>query len=301
LTQSNSFFAPGKDWTERCIRRHGSGVRSCPARTTDRSFLRSHEPGSPWRVYLEQIERVLPHLGRLAGAVETLRRPKRIMIVDVPIETDGGRMAHFEGYRVQHNLSRGPGKGGVRYHPDVGLDEVMALAAWMTIKTQPTTCPSAAPRAACASIRDLVHEGTRAAHAALYQRDQHDHRPGQDIPAPDVNTNEQTMAWMMDTYSMNVGHTTTGVVTGKPLALGGSLGRNRATGQGVFYIAAKPAGVWPFPSPGARCDPGLRQRGPAGGRAVRRARRPGDRGAGRLWHAVRRTRPGHSRAGAGRR
>src|SRR5512147_2421682 len=94
----------------------------------------SSESGSPWRVYLEQIERVLPHLGALAQAAETLRRPKRALIVDVPIESDNGRMIHFEGYRVQHNLSRGPGKGGIRYHPGVTLEEVMALAAWMTIK-----------------------------------------------------------------------------------------------------------------------------------------------------------------------
>ncbi len=101
----------------------------------------SSESGSPWRVYLEQIERVLPHLGALAGAAETLRRPKRVLIVDVPIETDDGRMVHFEGYRVQHNLSRGPGKGGIRYHPGVGLDEEMALAAWMTIKHPAVNLP----------------------------------------------------------------------------------------------------------------------------------------------------------------
>ena len=98
-------------------------------------------PDSPWRVYLEQIERVRPHLGRLEGAIETLRHPKRVMIVDVPIETDDGRMVHFEGYRVQHNLARGPGKGGLRYHPDAGLDEVMALAAWMTIKNAANNLP----------------------------------------------------------------------------------------------------------------------------------------------------------------
>ena len=193
---------------------------------------------SPWRVYLEQIERVRPHLGRLEAAIDTLRRPKLAMIVDVPIETDDGRMAHFEGYRVQHNLSRGPGKGGVRYHPDVGLDEVMALAAWMTIKNAANNLPFGGAKGgvrvdpkllSAKELERLTRRYTSEINVII--------GPDKDIPAPDVNTNEQIMAWMMDTYSMNVGHTATGVVTGKPLALGGSLGRNRATGQGVFFIA----------------------------------------------------------------
>src|SRR5690606_12244787 len=98
-------------------------------------------PGSPWDTYLAQIEQVTPHLGPLARWVETLRRPKRSLIVDIPIEMDNGEVAHFEGYRVQHNLSRGPGKGGVRYHPDVTLEEVLALAAWMTIKNAAVNIP----------------------------------------------------------------------------------------------------------------------------------------------------------------
>jgi glutamate dehydrogenase (NAD(P)+) len=224
----------------------------CQNPPTGLSFA-SHAPGSPWRVYLEQIERVLPHLGRLAEAVETLRRPKRIMIVDVPIETDDGRMVHFEGYRVQHNLSRGPGKGGVRYHPDVGLDEVMALAGWMTIKNAANNLPFGGakggvrvdPRTlSMKELERLTRRYTSEINMII--------GPDKDIPAPDVNTNEQTMAWMMDTYSMNVGHTTTGVVTGKPLALGGSLGRNRATGQGVFFIARETGRRLGIPISGAR-------------------------------------------------
>jgi glutamate dehydrogenase (NAD(P)+) len=97
--------------------------------------------GSPWHTYLAQIERVVPYLGRLAFWIETLKRPKRALIVDVPIELDNGKVAHFEGFRVQHNLSRGPGKGGVRYHPDVTLEEVMALAGWMTIKNAAVNLP----------------------------------------------------------------------------------------------------------------------------------------------------------------
>ena len=213
----------------------------------------SAQPGSPWRVYLEQIERVLPHLGPLAEAVETLRRPKRVLIVDVPIETDDGRMAHFEGYRVQHNLSRGPGKGGIRYHPDVGLDEVMALAAWMTIKNAAVNLPFGGakggvrvdPRTlSLKELERLTRRFTSEINMII--------GPDKDIPAPDVNTNEQIMAWMMDTYSMNVGHTATGVVTGKPLALGGSVGRNRATGQGVFFIARETGRRLGIPIQGAR-------------------------------------------------
>src|SRR5207237_5227523 len=107
---------------------------SPPAATT--SYLSYLTPAatSPWHTYLSQVDRVLPYLGRLARWSETLKRPKRALIVDVPIEMDDGSVDHFEGYRVQHNLSRGPGKGGVRYHPDVNLEEVMALSAWMTIK-----------------------------------------------------------------------------------------------------------------------------------------------------------------------
>ena len=98
-------------------------------------------PNSPWGTYLSQVDRVVPCLGPLARWVETLRRPKRALIVDVPIELDNGDVAHFEGYRVQHNLSRGPGKGGVRYHPDVTLEEVMALSAWMTVKCAAVNLP----------------------------------------------------------------------------------------------------------------------------------------------------------------
>ena len=213
----------------------------------------SADPASPWRVYLEQIDRVLPHLGRLADAAETLRRPKRVMIVDVPIETDDGLMVHFEGYRVQHNLSRGPGKGGLRYHPEVGLDEVMALAAWMTIKNAANNLPFGGakggvrvdPRAlSVKELERLTRRYTSEINMII--------GPDKDIAAPDVNTNEQIMAWVMDTYSMNVGHTATGVVTGKPLALGGSLGRNRATGQGVFFIAREAGRRLHIPIEGAR-------------------------------------------------
>lgn len=199
-------------------------------------------PGGPWETYLDQIERVIPYLGPLARWAETLRRPKRCLVVDVPIEMDDGRVMHFEGFRVQHNLSRGPGKGGVRYHPDVTLEEVMALAAWMTIKNAAVNLPYGGAKGgvrcdpAGLSPKELERLTRRyTSEIGLIIG------PQQDIPAPDVNTNAQVMAWMMDTYSANVGATTTGVVTGKPIPLGGSLGRVKATGRGVFVVGRETA------------------------------------------------------------
>ena len=192
---------------------------------------------SPWGTYLSQIDAVEPYLGKLARWVETLRRPKRALIVDIPIELDNGTIAHFEGYRVQHSLTRGPGKGGVRYHPDVTLEEVMALSAWMTVKNAAVNLPYGGAKGGIRldpkslSLKEL-EKVTRRYTSEIGMII----GPTQDIPAPDVNTNGQIMAWMMDTYSMNVGATATGVVTGKPIALGGSLGRVAATGRGVFVV-----------------------------------------------------------------
>jgi len=192
-----------------------------------------------WATYLVQVDRVLPYLGDLSRWVDILRRPRRTLIVDVPLEMDDGRIEHFEGYRVQHNLARGPGKGGVRYHPDVNLEEVMALSAWMTVKTAAVNVPFGGAKGGIRLDPTRLSRGelervTRrytAEIAALIG-------PHTDIPAPDVNTDGQVMAWMMDTYSMKTGFTVPGVVTGKPIQLGGSEGRVEATGRGVF--------VWPF-------------------------------------------------------
>ncbi|MBN8505544.1 MAG: Glu/Leu/Phe/Val dehydrogenase [Burkholderiales bacterium] len=192
---------------------------------------------SPWGTYLSQIDAVEPYLGRLSRWVETLRRPKRALIVDIPIELDNGTVAHFEGYRVQHSLTRGPGKGGVRYHPDVTLEEVMALSGWMTIKNAAVNLPYGGAKGGIRvepkmlsqkELEKLTRRYTSEIGLII--------GPNQDIPAPDVNTNGKIMAWMMDTYSMNVGATSTGVVTGKPIELGGSLGRVAATGRGVFVV-----------------------------------------------------------------
>jgi glutamate dehydrogenase (NAD(P)+) len=205
------------------------------------SYIDPLHPG-PWGIYLEQIDRVTPYLGHLSRWVETLKRPKRILVVDVPIELDNGSVAHFEGYRVQHNMSRGPGKGGVRFHQDVTLSEVMALSAWMSVKNAAVNLPFGGAKG---GIRVDPRTLSRGELERLTRRYTSEIGlvigPTRDIPAPDVNTNEQIMAWMMDTYSMNEGATATGVVTGKPLALGGSLGRKEATGRGVFTVGEEAA------------------------------------------------------------
>ncbi len=216
------------------------------------SYLPKDDLG-PWEIYLEQVDRVTPYLGKLAYWVETLKRPKRILIVDVPIHLDDGSVAHFEGYRVQHNTSRGPGKGGIRYHQDVTLSEVMALSAWMTIKNAAVNVPYGGAKG---GIRVDPRKLSRDENERMTRRFTSEINfligPDKDIPAPDVNTNELTMAWMMDTYSMNQGRTATGVVTGKPIALGGSLGRRDATGRGVFVAGAEAAKRLNIPLEGAR-------------------------------------------------
>jgi glutamate dehydrogenase (NAD(P)+) len=216
------------------------------------SYLTPHGIG-PWGDYLEQIDRVTPHLGKLARWVETMKRPKRILVVDVPIERDDGSIAHFEGYRVQHNLSRGPGKGGVRFHQDVTLSEVMALSAWMTVKNAAVNVPYGGAKGgirvdpktlSMAELQRVTRRYTSEINFII--------GPNKDIPAPDVNTNEQVMAWMMDTYSMNQGSTASGVVTGKPISLGGSLGRHEATGRGVFVVGCEAAAKRGLEIQGAR-------------------------------------------------
>lgn len=188
-----------------------------------------------WDNFLEQCRRVEPHLGHLARWMETLRRPRRALTVDVPVRMDDGRIEHFEGFRVHHNTSRGPAKGGLRFHPEATLSEVTALSAWMTIKTALVNVPFGGGKGAvrvdpARLSRPELERLTRryTAEIALMIG------PDRDIPAPDVNTNAQVMAWMMDTYSTVAGTLSTGVVTGKPISLGGSLGREAATGQGVY-------------------------------------------------------------------
>ncbi len=165
-----------------------------------------------------------------------IKYPERVLTVSVPVRLDDGHIHRFEAYRVQHSSVRGPGKGGIRYHPNVTLDEVKALATWMTWKCAVVNIPFGGAKGGVTcdpkhlSQHELEHITRRYTSAILPLIG-----PDKDIPAPDVYTNSQTMAWIMDTYSMTKGFAVPGVVTGKPLSLGGSLGRNEATGRGVFY------------------------------------------------------------------
>jgi glutamate dehydrogenase (NAD(P)+) len=205
------------------------------------SYLNADDLG-PWGVYLQQIDRVTPHLGNLSRWVETLKRPKRILTVDVPIERDDGSIAHYEGYRVQHNMSRGPGKGGVRFHQDVTLSEVMALSAWMTVKNAAVNVPYGGAKGGIRVDPKTLSKGELQRLTRRYTSEiSLIIGPTKDIPAPDVNTTEQVMAWMMDSYAMIEGNLSTGVVTGKPISLGGSLGRREATGRGVFVVGREAA------------------------------------------------------------
>lgn len=192
---------------------------------------------NPYKIALTQLERVAKKISLDPGIHEKLKYPKRTLIVSIPIYMDDGSLKVFEGYRVQHSLERGPAKGGVRFHPDVTLDEVKALAMWMTWKCAVVNIPFGGAKGgvicdpmkmSLREIESLTRRYTSEIGIII--------GPEKDILAPDVNTNPQIMSWMMDTYSMNVGYSVPGVVTGKPLDIGGSKGRLHATGRGVAII-----------------------------------------------------------------
>ncbi len=191
-----------------------------------------------YEIAKKQIDIAAKHLNLEAGEVEKLKFTKRELIVHFPVKTDNGSIKVFSGYRVQHNVSRGPAKGGIRFHPNVNLDEVRALAMWMTWKSAVVNIPFGGAKGgvqcnpkemSLAEIEHLTRRFTWEISILL--------GPEQDIPAPDVYTNPQVMAWMMDTYSILKGYSVPGVVTGKPTQLGGSLGRFEATGKGVVITA----------------------------------------------------------------
>jgi len=167
---------------------------------------------------------------------EMIKYPERILEVTLPVRMDDGHIHRFEGYRVQHSTARGPGKGGIRFHPNVTLDEVKALATWMTWKCAVVNIPFGGAKGGITCSPKDMSQGELERHTRRYAASILPLiGPEKDIPAPDVYTNSQTMAWIMDTYSMTKGYPIPGVVTGKPISLGGSLGRNEATGRGVFY------------------------------------------------------------------
>ena len=184
-----------------------------------------------------QLDVVAQPLGLDASIHERLRYPRRSLSISIPVTMDDGKVRVFQGYRVHHNLFRGPAKGGIRYQEDVSLDEVSALAMWMTWKCALMEIPfGGAKGGVVCTPRDMsvgeLERMTRRMTSELMIII----GPNKDIPAPDMNTNAQTMAWIMDTYSMNVGHSVPSVVTGKPLALGGSKGREDATGRGCVFV-----------------------------------------------------------------
>jgi len=194
------------------------------------------EETNPFKIAQHQIDLVAKKLNLKKGIHEFLRWPQRELTVNFPVRMDNGEIKTFTGYRVQHNSSRGPCKGGIRYHPDVTLDEVRALATWMTWKCAVVNIPYGGAKGGVIcnpkemSMGELERLTRRFASEISIIIG-----PEKDIPAPDVYTNAQTMAWIMDTYSMNKGYSVPGVITGKPISIGGSLGRREATARGCMF------------------------------------------------------------------
>ena len=198
--------------------------------------------GTLFDAMLQEFEVAAKILNLEPGIWRLLTNPKRQIIVSCPVQMDNGEIVVYTGYRVQYNITLGPAKGGLRYHPGVTLDEVTTLAAWMTWKCAIAHIPFGGGKGGIIVDPNLLSKRELEALTRRYISEIVDAiGPDKDVPAPDVNTNEQTMAWIMDTYSMHVGHTETAVVTGKPVALGGSLGRREATGRGVMICAREAA------------------------------------------------------------
>lgn len=190
---------------------------------------------NPFEAMSERFDRAAKLLGLDPDLYAVLRVPSRELKVYIPVRMDSGHIEVFEGFRVQHNFARGPAKGGIRYAPDVSLDEVKALSAWMTWKCAVVNVPFGGGKGGIICDPRQMSQGELERMTRRYTSEILDFiGPDKDVPAPDMNTNEQTMAWIMDTYSMHARHTVTAVVTGKPVALGGSLGRREATGRGVM-------------------------------------------------------------------
>jgi glutamate dehydrogenase (NAD(P)+) len=201
------------------------------------AILSREQETNPWVSAEARFDNAAEKLGLDDGVRKVLRKPTREITVNIPVMLDDGRLEVFTGYRVQHSLVRGPGKGGIRYAPDVTLDEVRALASWMTWKCAVVNIPFGGAKGGVVCDPPLMSDGeleriTRRYTAQIIEMI----GPELDVPAPDVNTNDRVMAWIMDTYSMHKGHATTAVVTGKPMELGGSRGRKEATGRGCMIV-----------------------------------------------------------------
>jgi glutamate dehydrogenase (NAD(P)+) len=198
--------------------------------------------GNIFNAMLQEFDGAARLLGLDPGIWKILTHPKRQITVSCPVQMDNGEIEVFTGYRVQYNITLGPAKGGIRYHPDVSLDEVTALAAWMTWKCAVAHVPFGGGKGGVVCDPTRMSRRELEALTRRYVAEIIDAiGPEKDVPAPDVNTNDQIMAWVMDTYSMHVGHTATAVVTGKPIEMGGSLGRREATGRGVMIVTREAA------------------------------------------------------------
>src|SRR5215472_1784005 len=199
--------------------------------------LTHEEEMNPWLAAEVRFDNAAKKLRLDEGICKMLRTPAREITVNIPVQLDDGRLELFTGYRVQHSIARGPGKGGIRYAPDVNLDEVRALASWMTWKCAVVNIPFGGAKGGVICDPAQMSDGelerlTRRYTAGIIEMI----GPERDVPAPDVNTNARVMAWIMDTYAMKMGHATTAVVTGKPMELGGSQGRAEATGRGCMMV-----------------------------------------------------------------
>src|SRR5579863_9949346 len=195
------------------------------------------KPLNPYHMAVQQFEAAAEKLNLTEDMREILRQPKRELAVNFPVRLDNGRIKTFTGYRVQHNVNRGPAKGGIRYSPEVTLDEVRALAMWMTWKCAVVGIPYGGAKGGVICDPKGMSQAELERMTRRYATEiSIIIGPHSDIPAPDVNTNPQVMAWIMDTYSMHEGYSVPAVVTGKPISVGGSEGRMEATGRGVFFV-----------------------------------------------------------------
>src|SRR6202140_2080260 len=208
---------------------------------------------NPWEAQAARFDFAAKKLNLDQGIWRVLRQPTRELIVHSPVGMDDGSIEVFTGYRVQHSVARGPAKGGIRYSPDVTLDEVRPLASWMTWKCAVVNIPFGGAKGGVICDPKKMSQGELERMTRRYTSEIIDFiGPEKDVLAPDVNTNEQTMAWIMDPYSMHVGHTVTSVVTGKPLNIGGSRGRVEATGRGVMVVCDESLRYLKMPVEGCR-------------------------------------------------
>src|ERR1700682_2010235 len=208
---------------------------------------------NPWQAQAARFDLAAQKLNLDEGLMKVLRSPSREIIVHIPVMMDDGHLEVFTGFRVQHSIARGPAKGGLRYSPDVNLDEVRALASWMTWKCAVVNIPFGGAKGGIICDPHKMSQGELERMTRRYTAELFDFiGPEKDVPAPDVNTNEQTMAWIMDTYSMHARPHVTAVVTGKPINIGGSRGRPEATGRGCMIVTTRALERLGLPCEGCR-------------------------------------------------